>query len=249
MKYLMSLFLIFTFFISNAHAIDKVIKIGYFESYPYVFKNKDGKADGLIVNSILKKINDNGNYNLEFIYFPLARGFHELHNGKIDILSITTDNLFLEIPVLHHSIPICQIPEYIFVTKNSNIKDYKNSHLFKNKVIGIRTGVTLPKYFEQKKNNITLSETSGEAPINKLLQKLINKRVDLLYLSNPKAGILEAKKNGWLNQLRIIKIGDFKTSIYIGFSKNLEPNVKDTINNIIIKDQDKLKISCDIFEN
>ncbi len=227
-----------------AYANVKIIKVGYFEILPYAFKDSKGNIDGIAVNGIIKKLNLGSKYKIQFYEFPLARGFHELSNGNIDLLLLTTSRVFLNKSDYAHSVPICKIHEYIFVNKNSEIKEYTSSNIFKNKTIGVRVGVNLPDYFEQKKNNLILSESSGGKAIHTLLQKLLQNRIDILYLSNPKAGILEAKRMKVLNKIRYIQLGDHTYEVYVGFAKKLDPFVKNKVNEIITKNIDELKIMC-----
>ncbi len=217
MKYFILIFFLNHIF---AYSSEKIIKVGYFEIPPYAYKNSKGILDGTAVNDIIKKLNLGNNYNIQFYGFPLARGYHELNAGNIDLLLLTTSRTFLNKSDYAHSVPICEIHEYIFVNKISEIKEFRSSNIFKNKTIGVKVGVNLPDYFEQKKNNIIVSESSGEKAINTLLQKLLNNRIDILYLSNPKAGILEAKKMKALNKIRYIQLGDHTYEVYVSFQKN-----------------------------
>ncbi len=229
-----------------ANANQKVIKIGYFEAFPFVFKNKFNKPDGILFNKLLNHLGLGGNYKIEFYEFPLARAFFELRKENIDILSLVTEQSFIEMKITHRSIAICNIQEYIFVPKETNIKSFVDSNIFKNKVIGLRAGVNLPVYFESKKNNITYAETSGDKPIEKILQKLVKKRIDMAYFTNPKVGYLEAKRLGLLNKINIVKLGNHQTSLYLGFSEKLSQKIILQINELIRKEQKNLEVICSL---
>ncbi len=230
----------------SAYAKQEVIKVGYFEAIPFVFKNKYNKPDGVLYDKLLNNLNLGENYKVEFYEFPLARAFFELSKENIDILSLVTEQSFIEMKVTHRSIAICNIQEYIFVPKESNINIFVDSRIFKNKVIGLRAGVNLPDYFDSKKNNITYAETSGDKPIEKILMKLIKNRIDIAYFTNPKVGYLEAKKLGILNKIKVIKLGNHYSSLYLGFSRKFDKKMILQINEKIQREQKNLEVICSL---
>ncbi|BBH53111.1 hypothetical protein [Fluviispira sanaruensis] len=118
MKYILILILFMQF---CANANQKVIKIGYFEAFPFVFKNKFNKLVGILFNKLLNHLGLGGNYKIEFYEFPLARAFFELRKENIDIFSLVTEQSFIEMKVTHRSIAVCNIQEYIFVPKETSL--------------------------------------------------------------------------------------------------------------------------------
>ncbi|MDM8534213.1 HD domain-containing protein [Clostridiaceae bacterium HSG29] len=76
---LLSLFMSFSF--SN----DNKLKVGYYDDYPLVFKNADGNADGFVID-IIKKILENEDYQIEYVYGTWPEMLDWLKNDEIDLV-------------------------------------------------------------------------------------------------------------------------------------------------------------------
>ena len=86
-KILVALILLFIilFSMSFDFANAKTIKVGYYDDYPLVFKNEDGKPDGFVID-IIREILENEDYQIEFVYGTWADMLSFLKNDEIDLV-------------------------------------------------------------------------------------------------------------------------------------------------------------------
>lgn len=76
--------LLFVMTMSSFSFSNEILKVGYYDDYPLVFKDDNGEAAGFIID-ILDKFNANNDYEIEYIYGSWSEMLNRLENGKIDL--------------------------------------------------------------------------------------------------------------------------------------------------------------------
>ena len=92
-KYLLNkknIFLILFFLLlpfHNSFAVElRVFKVGAFDNYPVIFKDKDGVIKGLYVD-ILSEIGSKENIKFEYVFGAWNDGLNNIKSGKVDLLT------------------------------------------------------------------------------------------------------------------------------------------------------------------
>jgi len=86
-KLLVTLVILFIvlFSISFDFANEKKIKVGYYDDYPLIYKDKNGKPNGFAID-IISRLLENENYQLEYVYGTWANMLDFLKNDEIDLI-------------------------------------------------------------------------------------------------------------------------------------------------------------------
>ncbi len=213
----------------------KTYKIVYEEYPPYEFKS-GGKLTGLDVD-ILNAIATKNNINFDFVEVPWERALHMVQIGEADgIISLfATDErkAFLNFP----SEGLAYEKNVIFARKSFK-GDIKNINEMKENLIGVTSGYSYGKTFDNAKN--IKKDVSKDQET--MVKKFINKRFDL-FITNELVGHHMLKSQNFSDYKTLSYVAD-NQMLYIGISKK-SANSKELFD-IVNKSLNEMKASGEL---
>jgi polar amino acid transport system substrate-binding protein len=209
------------------------------EIRPFIYKNEKGENDGLLIDTI-KKLNNNGKFNISVEIMPWARALKEVKDGRFDALMPTVYSpertLFLsfpEVPLINfYGSEIYKRVNDSFIYQSIPLIDRNKTIV---KVRSTSFDLELEKVFSEA--SFTFVEaTRLEDAFNMLLYG----HVDLLVADSAIANT--TIKNMAINKrVKGYSLTDEAHSSFLAFSKNFAKtqNINDLMNQInLINDPD-----------
>ena len=129
-------FILFLFFSLTVNAEVKVIRMGAFNYYPAIFKDKDNVIKGFYVDA-LSEIEKKENIRFEYIYGSWKEGMERLRNGSIDVMPSVAYSLERSTYLDYTQTPLLTVWGELYVPSKSEIDGING---IKNKKIAIMSG-------------------------------------------------------------------------------------------------------------
>ena len=225
------LVLVLLLFCPDLHA--KKIQLVYVSFPPYE-DSINNKPAGILVQIVIQAFTRADiEYNLTFL--PFKRGYDLVKEGKYDGL-FNFYKIDKRLPYFDYSRPIIKNPLVFFVRRDSSMT-YQSINDLKDKKIGVMIGYTYGKEFDDAKNFI--KDAAAEHVHH--FRKVLFGRLDA-YPCDKMVGIYTARKEGYMDEFKILPNPLKIMNGHIGFTKGKHTLVIEKINQQIKQMED----SCEI---
>ncbi len=199
----------------------KTVKLIYVSFPPYE-ENINGKPAGILIQ-IVEQIFKKADIPFDLTFLPFKRGYEMVKEGQYDGI-FNFYKIDERLPYFDFSAPIIKNPLVFFVHKDSDMV-YESLHDLNQKKIGVMLGYTYGKEFDDARN--FTKDTAGEHEYH--FRKLILGRLDA-YPCDKMVGIYTARKEGLMDQLKILPNPLKVMTGHIGFTKDRHKDVIEKIN-------------------
>ncbi|MDZ5253661.1 EAL domain-containing protein [Clostridium sp. LIBA-8841] len=186
--------MVFVFYnmpISKKEDNKRMIKIGFYDYYPYFYINKDSKVCGEY-NDLVKSLSEKLDFNFEYVNCSISESLKQLENREIDL--VFGINKTPEREKLYEFSDDCIDEERYVIYTNKNIK-YGNIKALNGLKMGYIEGETnnewVLKYLKNKNINVELVNISSYKAAESLL---IENKVDFI-VGNSESDIKDMGKN------------------------------------------------------
>lgn len=211
----------------------KPIELVYVSFPPYE-ENIHGKPAGILIQ-IVEQVFKKADISFNLTFLPFKRGYELVKEGQYDGI-FNFYKIDDRLPYFDFSAPIIKNPLVLFVRKDSDMI-FESLHDLSHKKIGIMLGYTYGKEFDEAKNFI--KDAAGEHQYH--FKKLILGRLDA-YCCDKIVGIYTARKEGLMDQIKILPNPLRIMNGHIGFTKGVHKDVIEKIDREIIAMENSGKI-------
>ena len=191
-------------------------------SFPPYEENMNGKPAGILIQ-IVEQVFKSADIPMNLTFMPFKRGYEMVKEGKYDGI-FNFYKIDARLPYFEFSAPIIRNPLVFFVHKDSDMY-FESLGDLNLKKIGIMIGYTYGKEFDDAKN--FKKDAAGEHSYH--FKKLLLGRLDA-YPCDKMVGIYTARKEGMMNQLKILPNPLRIMNGHIGFTKGKHRDVIEKIN-------------------
>ena len=199
----------------------QTIKLVYVSFPPYE-DSINNKPSGILVQ-IVEQIFKQADIPYTLTFLPFKRGYNLVKTGDYDGL-FNFYKIDSRLAFFDYSAPIIKNPLVFFVQKDSDMV-YRSLNDLTGKKIGIMVGYTYGKEFDSAQN---FRKDAANEHVHHF-RKLIFGRLDA-YLCDKMVGIYTARKEGLMNELKILPTPLRVMNGHIGFTKGKHKELIEKIN-------------------
>ena len=216
----MKRFISITFlFLLISPLFSQAIKIGYFQSPPYVFQDKGtGKIKGALYDFLEREIAPRMGVKFEWTEepIPIIRQLKYLESGKLDASAMFGKNPERALLFAYPEKPYYRTHSGLCVLAGNQLTQVNTVDDILEMTVGY-CGKAFTTPF-MKDSRINWDFVCGSSCVEQTLKKLLSERVDCLYQPDELGILFYVKKYGVANQVRVIRLPE-DVEVYMPFSK------------------------------
>lgn len=182
----------FFFFLHDAGADNRTVRIGVYENEPKVFTAASGKPAGIFIDFI-EYIAEAEGWNLEYVSGTWAQGLARLEKGEIDLMPDVAISTERERKYSFHKISALSSWSQVYARKGSNIQSVLD---LDNKRVVVLEGSVQQNTFKQFSKGFDLKIDLVTAPTYKAAFDIVAKGQAEAVITNRFYGLIHAKKYG-----------------------------------------------------
>lgn len=170
------LFILVVIFCSNSFAAEpRVIKVGAFNYYPGIFKDKDGQVKGFYVDA-LADIAKRENIRFEYVYGSWSEGLERLKSGEVDVLTSVAHTPERALYMDFGKSPLLTVWGELYTSTESNLDSIRH---VQGKKIAVMKGDFNGKYFIDLAGKFNISCDFVEMPgFEEVFKAIAENKVD-----------------------------------------------------------------------
>lgn len=203
--------------VAGALWAQQTVTVGVFLHPPFVTRG-DTNADpqGAGVEYVRAMLEEMG-YNARFVVYPFPRLIRALQSGQVDVSFDLLRNPEREGFAYFSDDPVLYVPPALIFRADSPVTEINSVHDLQGMTVGYVADSTVPPFMDVT-GVFRFDLISGDDWVAQNLTRLLRRRIDVAFDLNPYSFLLEAKRQGVQDEIRVIPIpGDFP--FYVLFSK------------------------------
>ncbi|MCE2596404.1 transporter substrate-binding domain-containing protein [Motilimonas cestriensis] len=226
-------YLLFILIISSGHSYSETVKIGYFILPPHMDVGSKGEAQGASVSYVDVIFKQMG-YDVEWVGpMPYMRLMNKIEKGEIDVLPLMQESE--KEPHFYFPDHPYYRPQSVFIMKKSHpLAEIRSVDDIRNLKIGFIAGVEPSPFIQAHLQELSIEYLPQQNWLELNLMKLQRSRIDAIYDLNQISALLQARKMGMEDDLKILSLPEPVGEMFIGISK------KSALSKRIIKDYNRL---------
>lgn len=208
------------------------LSVGIYELPPHMIIS-DGTPQGAIPEFFNKYVFTDSTYKVQWNPAQFARIMADLEYGRLDMAILVAKTKERTQKFLYSEQSLYRTRSGVIVRKDNKLQRIESLHSLNGMLLGHDLGSVVPNYFRDLK--VRFNYVSGENYFRRNLSLVRAGRIDGYFVPTWSHGAYELKKGQFLSEFSILEIPAEPLDLYIVFSKNMDPQLIQSINMAINK--------------